>query len=298
MPVKTSDSVPRLTPLNSACTMSSPAPGAASGVCRISPRAGPVTQNERERSDMLEEEGSRLLLKNALRSILAVMLLAVTSAWLMDELLGLGGTLLSRALVLIAIGALLVFRPLRAHHPFDRLGAANHITMARGAMVLLLLGLVGADSTPQIEAAALGIAMFSSALDAADGWAARRTRMSSAYGARFDMETDALLILTLSLLAWQFDKAGAWVLISGLIRYAFVAASWFLPWLQQPLPPSFRRKTVAAIQMVSLVIAIAPFVGSAVSVPLCACALAVLVWSFLVDIVALKRRSLDAMAVT
>ncbi|WP_161965848.1 CDP-alcohol phosphatidyltransferase family protein [Steroidobacter cummioxidans] len=247
---------------------------------------------------MLEEECSRLLLKNALRSILAIMLLGVTSAWMMDEILNLGGTLLSRTVVLFSIGALLVFWPLRAHHPFDRLGVANHITMARGAMVLLLLGLVGADSTPQIEAAALGIAMFSSGLDAADGWAARRTQMSSAYGARFDMETDALLILTLSLLAWQFEKAGAWVLISGLIRYAFVVASWLLPWLQQPLPPSQRRKTVAAIQMVSLVIAIAPFVSSDVSVPLCACALAVLAWSFLVDIVALKRRSSDSTAVT
>jgi phosphatidylglycerophosphate synthase len=178
------------------------------------------------------------------------------------------------------------------------LGLANHITMARGAMVLLLLGLVGADPTPQIQTAALGIAMISAALDAADGWAARRTQMSSAYGARFDMETDALLILTLSLLAWEFEKAGAWVLISGLLRYAFVAASWLVPWLQQPLPPSHRRKSVAALQMVCLVVAIAPFISTAVTAPLCACALALLAWSFLVDTVALKRHSLDSMAVS
>lgn len=242
------------------------------------------------------EEWPHGLLKNALWSILTIMLLAVTLAWMTDAALQLAGTLLSRTVVLIAIGALLVLRPLRTHHPFGRVGVANHITMARGALVLLLLGLVGIESTPQIQAAALGIAMISSALDAADGWAARRTQMSSAYGARFDMETDALLILTLSLLAWQFEKAGAWVLISGLIRYAFVVASWLVPWLQQPLPPSYRRKTVAVLQTVSLVIAIAPFIERNITAPLCACALAVLAWSFLVDIVALKRRNSNSKA--
>lgn len=226
------------------------------------------------------------------------MLPAVMLAWIMDTALELAGTLLSRTVVLIAIGALLVLRPLREHHPFERIGAANYITMARGCLALLLLGMLGIESTPQLQAAALGIAMISSSLDAADGWAARRTQMSSAYGARFDMETDALLILTLSLLAWQFDKAGAWVLLSGLLRYGFVVASWLLPWLQQPLPPSYRRKTVAALQTIALVVAIAPFIQRNITAPLCACALAILVWSFLVDIVALNRRSSNSTAIS
>ncbi|WP_331610994.1 CDP-alcohol phosphatidyltransferase family protein [Povalibacter sp.] len=244
------------------------------------------------------DEWPRLLLKNALRSILAVILFAVTLAWMADAMLDLGGTLLSRTVVLVTVATLLVFGPLRTHHPFDRVGAANLITMTRGTMVLVLLGLVGTRSTPQVQAVALGLAMVSSALDAADGWAARRTRMSSAYGARFDMETDALLILTLSILAWQFEKAGAWVLVSGLIRYAFVIAAWVRPWLRQPLPPSHRRKAVAALQTVSLVIAIAPFVDRNISAVLCACALAALAWSFLVDIVWLKRHGLTSAAAT
>jgi phosphatidylglycerophosphate synthase len=215
-------------------------------------------------------------------------------AWIADTTLQLAGTLLARTVVLIGIGALLVLRPLRSHHPFDRMGAANYITMARGALVLLLLALVGIDSPPRLQATALGIAMISASLDAADGWAARRTQMSSAYGARFDMETDALLILTLSLLAWQFDKAGAWVLLSGLIRYGFVGASWLLPWLCGPLAPSYRRKTVAALQTIALVVAIAPFIPRNITLPLCACALALLVWSFLIDIVALKRRGCNS----
>ena len=55
-----------------------------------------------------------------------------------------------------------------------------------------------------------------------DGWRAGREQ-ASAFGARFDMETDAALILILSLLVWQHGKAGAGSLRCGLMRYAFVA---------------------------------------------------------------------------
>lgn len=244
------------------------------------------------------EDAPRLLLKNALRSILTAMVLGVGFAWLMDTIVDLGGAFLARTAVLLCIGALLVLLPLPAHHPFDRLGAANLITMIRGVLVLLLLGFVGMGTTPRLQIAALCVAIISAALDAVDGWAARRTQMSSAYGARFDMETDALLIFTLSVLVWQFDKAGAWVLVSGLMRYAFLAAGLLLPWLQRPLSPSLRRKAAAVLQAVSLVIAVAPFVSRSLSGPLCALALVVLTWSFLIDIAWLRRRTLEMMAAT
>ena len=41
------------------------------------------------------------------------------------------------------------------------------------------------------------------ALDGVDGWLARRSGIASAFGARFDMEIDALLILVLAVLAWR-----------------------------------------------------------------------------------------------
>lgn len=236
------------------------------------------------------EDGSRRLLKNARRSILAAMSLGVGFAWLMDAIVAPGEAFISRTAVLLCIGGPLVLLPLRRHHPFDRLGAANFITMMRGVLVLLLLGFIGMGAAPRLQIAALCVATTSAALDAVDGWAARRTQMSSAYGARFDMETDALLILALSVLAWQFDKAGVWILASGLMRYAFLAAGLLLPWLQRPLPPSRRRKVVAAVQAVSLVIAVAPFVARGISGPLCGVALAVLAWSFLVDIAWLSHK--------
>ena len=68
------------------------------------------------------------------------------------------------------------------------------------------------------------------ALDAVDGWVARRTGTVSALGARFDMEVDAFLILVLS--GYVAPTLGGWVLAIGLMRYAFVAAGWVLPWLR------------------------------------------------------------------
>ena len=74
---------------------------------------------------------------------------------------------------------------------------------------------------------------------------ARRTGTTSAFGARFDMETDALLILVLSVhVARVFDAW--WVVIIGLLRYALWGAEQLLPWLRAPVPPRFWRKVVAS----------------------------------------------------
>jgi phosphatidylglycerophosphate synthase len=108
--------------------------------------------------------------------------------------------------------------------------------------------------------------------------------MVSAYGARFDMETDAAFVLVLSILVWQYDKAGVWVLCCGLMRYAFVAAGWILPWLAAPLRATRRGRTVAILQLVGLGVALAPVVPSPASAAVAGVTLAVLAWSFAVDV--------------
>jgi phosphatidylglycerophosphate synthase len=114
--------------------------------------------------------------------------------------------------------------------------------------------------------------------------------MASAFGARFDMETDAFFILVLSILAWQHGKAGAWVLLCGLMRYAFVAAGWVLPWMAGPLRSTARGKAVAFAQIAGLSVALAPPVPPPTSVVVAAVTLAALAWSFAVDIQWLSRR--------
>ncbi len=71
-------------------------------------------------------------------------------------------------------------------------------------------------------------------LDWVDGQVARRTHTESAFGARFDMEVDAFLILVLSV--YVATSVGAWVLAIGLARYLLLAAERVLPWLRRPTP--------------------------------------------------------------
>ena len=76
------------------------------------------------------------------------------------------------------------------------------------------------------------------------------------------METDAALILILSMLVWQHGKAGVWVIACGLMRYAFVAVGWVLPWMAGPLRSTTRGKTVAIGQFIGLGAALSPMVPS------------------------------------
>lgn len=134
-----------------------------------------------------------------------------------------------------------------------------------------------------------GVAATGAMLDVVDGPIARRSGRASAAGARFDMETDAFLILTLSVLVWRMDHAGAWVMLSGLLRYAFVAAGWVWPWMRADLPPSLRRQAVCVVQVVALIVALAPSVTPPLSTAVAGLGLAILAWSFWLDVAWLAR---------
>lgn len=165
------------------------------------------------------------------------------------------------------------------------LGGANRITLLRVTLALPLLGLVlwpqVIDDATRIWSVVLGTLALS--LDGLDGWLARRTSTESSFGARFDMESDAALLMVLSVLAWRADQAGAWVLGIGLMRYAFVAAGWIWPWLNAPLPPSMRRKVICVVQGIALLIALAPLTPVVLGLGLLVAALATLTWSFAID---------------
>jgi phosphatidylglycerophosphate synthase len=180
---------------------------------------------------------------------------------------------------------------LQRHHPFERFGPANQITTARAMLVALIASLVGEPRVPAVAASAAAASVLVTMMDGVDGWVARRHRIASDFGARFDMEVDALLILALAVLAWQFQKAGAWVVLSGLLRYAFVAAGSYAPWLQAPLPASRRRQAICVIQIMGLTLAMLPAIAPPLSSALAAGALVALVYSFLVDTLWLWRRA-------
>ncbi len=223
--------------------------------------------------------------------MLAAALLLMALGLLVAARLQLNAFYVVKVLVLFGAGAVLTLLGLAAHHPFRDFGPANGVTVMRGTLVVLMAGLIGerSDSGAPMLAAAVGMGVV--LLDGVDGWLARRTRMASGFGARFDMETDAVLVAVLAVLAWQFGKAGAWVLLSGLLRYLFVAAGTLWPLLRRPVPSSYRAKTIAVIQMLALIVAIAPISSVEVSNAVAAMALAALSVSFLLDVVWLVRRA-------
>jgi phosphatidylglycerophosphate synthase len=193
----------------------------------------------------------------------------------------------SAALFLAVMGLAIGF--LQSHHPFSRFGAANQVTTLRATLAALVAGLVGEPPVPAVALAAAAASVVVTALDGADGWLARRYGIASRFGARFDMEIDALLILALSVLAWRHGKAGAWVVISGLLRYIFIAAGMVIRWLQAALPPSRRRQTICVIQIAALILVLLPAIQPAASAVLAAVALTVLAGSFLIDTLWLWR---------
>ncbi len=188
------------------------------------------------------------------------------------------------------VGAsLIIVSRIRAFHPHSRFGAANAITLARLAVVCAFAA-VGAEQNDLRESSLGNWTAFAAGLavliaDGADGWLARRFGLASPFGARFDMETDAFFVMVLSVIAWQSGKAGAWVLLSGAARYLYVGAGAILPALRRPLEQSFRRKTIAVIQIGASVALLAPIVQPPLSAMLAFAALALLLYSFGTDIV-------------
>ncbi len=230
-----------------------------------------------------------------------VPLSAVTGAtwWLLD----LPATYLAVVAALyLGMGALLVTArdptELLARAPQPGIGWANRVTLGRATLAIpvstlalqpqvLQLGSVQWDASLWWVIVASTLVML---LDGLDGRIARRTGTSSAFGARFDMELDALLLLALSWMAWQSGKVGLWVLGIGALRYLFVAGGWLSPRLGKELPESFRRKAVCVVQGVALLVCLGPIIPPWLAVLAAGGALGLLVYSFAVDVGWLIRR--------
>lgn len=230
------------------------------------------------------------LLASAARNGLAGALLTGGLAVAASGTLDLEGSILAKALAGYGVCALVGLWFLPLHGPHPRLGPANQVTLARAVLTGLLAGLVGEVGTPEVAWTVVGLALLAEVLDGVDGRLARRGGWVSEFGARFDLEVDALLVAVLALLAWSLGKAGPWVLASGLLRYGFVAAGFRWRWLQRPLPASRRRQAVCVLQVLTLTLALAPVLPPAWSAPVAALGLALLGYSFAVDTLWLARR--------
>ena len=226
------------------------------------------------------------------RTIAAVTVGFVVAGLLAERL----GGLAPASLALVAplwLGLCAIVLGARRHHPHARFGAANAVTTVRAAITVLLAALAieagnpaGALEPPATAwlHVATGAALLALALDGIDGPLARAAGLASAFGARYDMEIDALLALVLATLIHRTGELGAWVLALGTMRYAYLAAARVVPALRLPLPPSRRRKAVCVVQIGALCAIVSPLVAPPLSTAIGLAATLALALSFGVDV--------------
>ncbi|MDW3224714.1 MAG: CDP-alcohol phosphatidyltransferase family protein [Paracoccaceae bacterium] len=152
------------------------------------------------------------------------------------------------------------------------------MTLIRAAMIAVL---AGAILVPDPKSWILfSIACVAFALDGFDGWFARKSGLTSAFGARFDMEIDALLGAVLASILLAGGHVGLEILVLGFTRYVFVAAGFFEPKLLAVLPESLRRKSVCVVQIAALIVLLCPLTPVWLMHPISWCAALLLLWSF------------------
>lgn len=158
-----------------------------------------------------------------------------------------------------------------AREPAPRpLGLANRLTLVRlAALAALAGGGLSATLAPEAGLALAGwlpcLVYAAAALgDYADGAIARRTRTTSAFGARLDAEADALGLAAASGIAvLAAGTLPAWYLLAGFGRYLFGAALFVEGRLGRrlaELPPSPFRRRLAGFQMGLVAVCLAPFI--------------------------------------
>jgi phosphatidylglycerophosphate synthase len=208
-------------------------------------------------------------------------------------LIGAGGLLLAghitiwsvlAAMVVVLIGCALI----AVHRRESRLGWANGVTLARLVGVSWIAAITGSwlsvRPTRAGTAVLIVVAVLCLVLDGIDGKVARARGEASDFGARFDMETDAAMIMVLCLAVALQGSVGWWVVVIGLARYAYWLASLHVPALNLPVAPSLLRKVVAVSQSAALLICLA--MGLSGRAPgwlpsaIAGVALAGLIWSF------------------
>lgn len=175
---------------------------------------------------------------------------------------------------------------LRREHPHPRLGAANVVTLGRLTWVAILFGMLLAGGGNAVVI--VGLSAVALSLDGVDGYLARRQHLESSFGARFDMEVDSAFALVLALLA-TLGPAGPAAVVLGLPRYLFWGAGRAMPWLNGDLPPRLSRKVICVVQLIALIVLQLPWLPPALALVIVAATVALLAWSFGVDIALLRR---------
>lgn len=216
---------------------------------------------------------------------------AITGAWILTALQDPVPSTAAVSVASAAVIPLFAARSVLRRQP-SVITSADRVTLLRVALAGVLtsaLILAFTEAMPSRTWTVLILASAAALLDAVDGWVARRAGTGTSAGARFDAEADAAALLVLSALLAM--TVGWWVLLIGLMRYLFVAASFIRPRWRQSRSYSTFRRAVAAAQATVVVVGLAPVVPVPLAAGLAGAALAALVISFGRDILLLEGAS-------
>jgi phosphatidylglycerophosphate synthase len=118
--------------------------------------------------------------------------------------------------------------------PSGVFGWANAVTVLRAVVVWA----VGARFQKADETLLALVVLSLFALDGLDGYLARKRGTASEFGALFDMETDAYFVLTIEVVLFHRGDLGAWILLTGVLRYVYVLVRAFVPARRPDVPRS------------------------------------------------------------
>lgn len=185
----------------------------------------------------------------------------------------------------VAIVSILRRRPVVVT-PADRVTLLRVVLIGGSAAYVALWAFGLASAQSWIFA---GVVIPAAALDAVDGWVARRTGTSTEAGARFDMEADAALYLIVCIPLGV--AIGWWVWLIGAARYLFVAGGLLRPAWRGELAYRPSRRVIAALQAVVLAALTAPVIPVPAAAAATGIACLLLLFSFGRDILTLERRA-------
>ena len=174
---------------------------------------------------------------------------------------------------------------LKSHKPYG--GYANIITGTR-LIILLAVGIFRKYPSNEIIIILL---VFTLILDGFDGYFARKYGTSSDFGAHFDMETDAFFISLLCSIIYSRSLLPVWILIPGFMRYAYVVFISIKGWSNISEPKSQHARVIAIIVFISLFTPL--FLDKSIYLPLTAGATVLLIFSFMVSFILLRRKVLN-----
>ncbi|MFK7848647.1 MAG: CDP-alcohol phosphatidyltransferase family protein [Rhodothermales bacterium] len=141
--------------------------------------------------------------------------------------------------------------------PHGGFGSANPITLAR---LLLTCSLLFVGTGPYSGWIVFVVALIVLITDGFDGWMARRKSEASEFGEYFDKEADAFFLLILCFLAFFQGRVGPWIVIPGLLRYAFVVV---MVLMKPELDKEYRSRWARVIYVTMIIALLAVFITPA-----------------------------------